>query len=474
MSINIIIIIIIIALQCTVTEWKKYAIYYLELYNTGLFRLDRNRHGGGVAIYCKSFLQPRLLNLPSHSIELIALTILHHKQLLNIACFYRPPSSHSALSTLINTLAPLGPKTCSKLILLGDFNVNFFASSSTLLSNQLASISNLLSLKQIVSRPTHYSHQGSPSTIDLVFLPPNLSTNISIFPPIGNSDHLTILTTINLKSSRPFPHSNPSKKIWLYKQADFPAIEESLSTVDCPTILTNDVNITCSTFTRTFLNIVRTHTPTKIIPQSELSPWLPRSLLSKIKLRHISFQQAMSSNSPDLWKKYRHLRNYITNAIRKSKSQYLNHSQTTQEDSGPTFDPFVALKTQFLLSKLTQFHLQHSQIKTKPVISTKLSPPSSIKNPPPSQPSITPPLSINEDHFCSLDSISNLIANLPSNTSCGPDGIPSFLIKATTASILIPLQHIFNLSISTGVFPSDWKSSIITPHSQNLSTLTFS
>ena len=68
-----------------------------------------------------------------------------------------------------------------------------------------------------------------------------------------------------------------------------------------------------------------------------------------------------------------------------------------------------------------------------------------------------------EDLLCSEDTVIDLISSLPLNTSPGPDGIPSILIKATAHSISVPLAHIFNLSISTGVFPSAFKNSTIIP-----------
>ena len=62
------------------------------------------------------------------------------------------------------------------------------------------------------------------------------------------------------------------------------------------------------------------------------------------------------------------------------------------------------------------------------------------------------PLSIPmTDHLCTPEYIFDLITSLPNQTSCGHDEIP-YVIKATAPSILSPLQHIFDLSISMGIF----------------------
>ena len=57
----------------------------------------------------------------------------------------------------------------------------------------------------------------------------------------------------------------------------------------------------------------------------------------------------------------------------------------------------------------------------------------------------------------------SLIADLPTKTASGPDGISSYILKSTASSIASPFSHIFNLSISSGLFPLTWKSSHIVP-----------
>ena len=41
--------------------------------------------------------------------------------------------------------------------------------------------------------------------------------------------------------------------------------------------------------------------------------------------------------------------------------------------------------------------------------------------------------------------------------SSGYDGIPTKLVKLSIFSILSPLKHLINLSLLTGIFPSDLK-----------------
>ena len=78
-------------------------------------------------------------------------------------------------------------------------------------------------------------------------------------------------------------------------------------------------------------------------------------------------------------------------------------------------------------------------------------------------PPSTPPDPCSNLLLCTEDRVVNLLSRLPSKTASGPDGISSWMLKFTAVSIAYPLQHIFNLSISSGPVPLDWKSSFVVP-----------
>ena len=152
--------------------------------------------GGGILVYAKSSLSPSVIPFDSSPIELLLLSVKLKHTSSTLATFYRPPSSSSGIfSSLQSVLESLPHSISLNLILLGDFNVDFSSPSSSL--NLINSISDLFSLNQIVSQPTHFSVSNSPSLIDLVFIPaslPHYSCNVLL--PISNSDHNSILLSL--------------------------------------------------------------------------------------------------------------------------------------------------------------------------------------------------------------------------------------------------------------------------------------
>ena len=68
----------------------------------------------------------------------------------------------------------------------------------------------------------------------------------------------------------------------------------------------------------------------------------------------------------------------------------------------------------------------------------------------------SPPPRCPPDLLCSRNEVLNLLLHLPFDTATDPDEIISRMLRSAF-SIASPLTHIFNLSLQSGTFPSDWK-----------------
>ena len=96
----------------------------LSISNYQLFRLDRNRHGGGIAIYIHiSFSCKVILKGGPFALEFISISIVSQSSFC-LCLFYRPPSSPvSIFDNLCTTLQIVNPADFSGFVLVGDFNV---------------------------------------------------------------------------------------------------------------------------------------------------------------------------------------------------------------------------------------------------------------------------------------------------------------------------------------------------------------
>lgn len=132
---------------------------------------------------------------PPPALEILTLSVLFDNlkciYIFYICLFYRPPSStNSIFDTLFSYFECMDIYKFKNFVLLGDFSVNYDNPSHPMFSN-LCTISNLYCLNQVVSGPTHEHHDGSRSTIDLVFVSePSLLNQCDTISPLSNSDHL--------------------------------------------------------------------------------------------------------------------------------------------------------------------------------------------------------------------------------------------------------------------------------------------
>ena len=112
-----------------------------EIYipNYSIVRCDRNRHGGGVIIYCLSSYPLNIIYKGSDELELLIVSINTYN-LIVVATMYRPPNLFdSVLDDLFFVLCNhVDVSIFGNFVLIGDFNVNFFVSNNSLFQKLLS------------------------------------------------------------------------------------------------------------------------------------------------------------------------------------------------------------------------------------------------------------------------------------------------------------------------------------------------
>ncbi|CAG4971422.1 unnamed protein product [Parnassius apollo] len=204
-----------------------------------LFRLDRReRKGGGVAMYVAHDVN----NVPVISkvnkiyynslVEALWLDIRYGFLDLLLACVYRPPSNvlTSADEILFNTIEKVASK--QTVINAGDFNLPYIkwpldnlTRHDKLCESFVAMYSNS-KLNQLVTQITR-KRNNAESLLDLRLCnDETLITDIKYIPPIGKSDHLVILASMQIINN---DNKVPIKKIFDFYKADYSKINKDLA-----------------------------------------------------------------------------------------------------------------------------------------------------------------------------------------------------------------------------------------------------
>ena len=251
---------------CLVEIWLSTDIFDSELFipNYTIVRHDRNRHGGGVALYvCNSVLCKSLMCGPA-DLELLIVSLCKGKFKLCLGVFYRPPSSPPDIFD--NLCELLLSVDLSHFVLIGDFNVNLLCESSSLFP-YICNLSNSFSLTQVVDSPTHFTSENHSSLIDLIFVSNmHFFSKCSTIPQLSNSDHLGLL--LSMKHCSAPSVSLPRRTVWRYKFADFERANELLCDLDVNEVLDpSSIQQSWAKLKAMFLDVMEQCIPKSVLPQ---------------------------------------------------------------------------------------------------------------------------------------------------------------------------------------------------------------
>ena len=132
-------------------------------------RRDRNRSGGGVAVYVREGLNYVVKTefMPAE-LEIIVIEIHEEKQKpYNVVTWYRPPSSKSELFTKFEDNLEMIDGTGRDFIILGDMNCDMKKSNCQWQAKQLSEIFHNNRCEQLIQEPTRITSNSS-SLIDLI------------------------------------------------------------------------------------------------------------------------------------------------------------------------------------------------------------------------------------------------------------------------------------------------------------------
>ena len=438
-------------------------------------RCDRNRHGGGVALFISEKLEFQVTMCGPKELEFLLVSVYNvnnANERVYVGLWYRPPDNMAVLDDLYSILESLYISVFSSFVLLGDFNINFYNQQHPLFC-KLSTILHNFVLKQVITQPTHFSSSGNSSLIDLVLLSvPSQLAHCRVIPPLSNSDHNGV--DLTLKWSR---HQRPVKArkrtIWRYAHADFDKANNLLGMTDW-TFLLNQPNIDTAwdMWKQKFMSIMEECIPKATIKQRRNLPWMNRCIKAKIMKRNNIYRKARSTNDPTLWSRYTSLRNEVVQLLRQSKKGHLKKMSKlgskqfwkTIKFLGKTSSQIPNLKTDSKEASTTADKVS--------MLSEVFSKNFNSDLPPLSEsdcqqftvdPSSPPPESI-ESILCTQQFVSNLLNGLDTSKASGPDGISGYMLKGTAQSIASSLTMLFNMSIISGS-PQNVESVLCCPNS---------
>ena len=134
-----------------------------------IIRSDRNRNGGGVAMYIRTVI-PYIIHkdLSQDTLELLSIEVKKPKSKpLLISTWYQPPSAKIELFEKFENFLKLIDNEDKDIIITGDLNCNLIEHAQNHATSGLVDIIDIFQLQQHIQTPTRTTYNSS-SLMDLI------------------------------------------------------------------------------------------------------------------------------------------------------------------------------------------------------------------------------------------------------------------------------------------------------------------
>ena len=385
--------------------------------------------------------------------------------------------------------------TGKEICVLGDFNLNFlnFGQNDLPVTSQCARLQPLVQelfdrivphgFAQMVSGFTRSWPNQDPSCLDHLWtnIPEKFSQVQSSWA--GGSDHKmifairytkAIISKPRLVRKRSYKNFNPQKFLEaVHKISWWPVYAECFDTERAAILFTSKLN--------EILDIMAPLRTFQI--RTKYTPWMSQSTKDLIQERNEAQARASNTNNDEEWRKYKRLRNRITNILREEKSQWQknkleqlgNNSSSIWKNvkhwlgwttGGP---PTQLISEGNMFSKPKDLARIMNNFFVNKVKVLRQNLPNDAGDP------LALTRRLMSERQCSFkftsvhpDEVNKIIENLKNSKSSGIDNIDTYIIKLARKELVPVITHIINLSLTQSHFPEIWKTAKTIPlHKRN-------
>ena len=449
----------------------------------------QSRPRGGVCLYFKESLPVKRRSDLELLDETICVEILLNRKKIIYLLSYRSPSQTPAdfknyMHKLQSIILKANSENPSIIILTGDFNARsplLWANESTQTpeGKDLADFCTLNCLEQLVKDPTHIPNERTQTCIDLILTnQPFLFTDSGVIhSPDPLLKHQIIFGKLNFNVPSPPPYR---RKIWDFSLAHTLAIKSQIANVQWEHLFTNrPLDEMVNIFTDTFLNIISSNIPNKIITVDDRhAPWVTPNLKNLLrKNRKIYSDWNKNGRNQSCYIRVKQHQEKAKNAIVDAKNRFYDNLSkkicdptTGQKTFWSAYKRLSNKKKITNIPPLFENGKYISNFKDKASIfnnyfAMQCQPFDMESSLPVFTPITTSSLS---DISFSHSQIIKIINKLDTKKANGFDGISAAMLKICPNEVARPLLLIFKKCLEVGSFPTSWKHANVQPvHKKN-------
>jgi hypothetical protein len=449
-----------------------------------IYRKDRSFtdlglvRGGGVLLLIHKSYRVFQLNLDHIISHLPIIDIIGCKVVLNSQSFvfvfviYIPPqTSVDDFATLMEFLEVLDYLYEHDVLFIGDFNVpNFINNNGCRIDSKnelLLNFCSILNLKQF-----NYITNCDNRCLDLILSSFDCSVMLDSAPLlIGSALHPPLFCICSLKSPcRKFFKSSKScrgEERFNFRKANLLGLYDCIANCDWSFLhAVNDVNVAVGLFYEKLYDMFRQFVPLNRANSSHYPVWYTTDIIRKLKHKFKVFKKYKKTKSRSTLIEFRTLRRDLKISINAAYHEYISTVEQQLTHDPRCFWSFVnhKRKSSTIPSVMQLDEVEYSTPHT--IANAFLS--YFEKNF--SSPSMTDfqfnnPCNNNYIHLPSIstDDILRHLLKLKPSSASGDDALPGFILKDCAQILVTPLHFLYNLILTTSVYPCLWKVGKICP-----------
>lgn len=455
---------------------------YLSLSAQG--KMTKNE---GVVVYYRNIYQCDIIESnPIQECTSLLVKIKKEAWAMNILAIYRTPSVRDPTVFVDSLVEVAGRIELSSI--LGDINICIKKENHSHGDYYLDALLGLGFLPAIEDYTR--VHEDSKSCLDHFFIAESVyrkpNTEITSFViQVNITDHYIQLVNIQ-QNIQIVSNGNRNSMQQIKYEIDYDKLNEELGNETWNNVLCEvTTNESYESFISTFLSHLQRNTHEKQMPQraaeKKLKPWMTNYLLKCIRYRDHLFKQSKNNRYDTLLKSTaKSYSNHLKNLIKARKTEYykskLENAGVNLRKRWEVINEYTNRKKAKTPIYALKINDQTINAENEPItVATAFNDfftnngkclAESIINRTGENESLEHfPLSANSIFLIPTwtQEVEQIIKELSNSKSYGEDGITTETIKKTAENIKIPLTHIINNMLSTGIFPNKLKKSTITP-----------
>ena len=382
------------------------------------------------------------------------------------------------MSYIYTVLSQLSKSASCNICLVGDFNAKhscWLPSQSTDgAGDKLFAFATINGLTQVVSDSTYTTTSGKDVLLDLMFVnhPQFVQSCFTLAPVADHCPTVLCLSTTGLHRARPKVYH-----IWDFQQANLSGLRDALLKQDWSELYRCvDPSEAVTLWSRLLNTVLHQHIPLKRVSNRRGRPWYSPYLHRLARVRDRLFRRSRgSAASAHTIATYKKVRNLYVHELRVAERHYFRNLA-----SQLSFDS-LKNRPHFWWSRLkdicgwqstssTPSLSEGTRLVSEPKAKAELLNSFFSKqcsNPFVSQVPLLPrSVSQGEEFVFAVikeQEVSSVLKHLNTWKATGLDGLSTKILQACAVELAAPLAFLFNLSLSTGVYPDQWKEALVNP-----------